>query len=133
MARRKKGKPAQPPADQPAHQPPPCSTPPAKKKLSYDPDAVAGQERQLTVREEEVHHWVVRGKENDEVARILHANTETIRKHVENIRRKTGVESRLALLAAYWQREVDARDKIIAGYKRDSAKRAIHPRSIIHR
>ena len=98
-------------------------SPPGEKIIKYDPDEVVPGQPELTLREEEVCFWVVRGKENDEVARILGANAGTIRKHVENIRYKFKVESRLAVLASYWEREVDRRDRIIAKLRRQLEER----------
>src|SRR5579864_2764246 len=72
----------------------------------------------LTVREKDVLYWVARGKANPEIAGILHTSPETIRKHVQNIRQKFGSESRLSVVAAYWQREIDARDSTIEQLKR---------------
>ena len=56
----------------------------------------------LTIREAEVLYWIAHGKSNPEVALILQASLNTIKKHVANILVKTGVESRLivALQAA---------------------------------
>lgn len=56
----------------------------------------------LTIREAEVLYWIAHGKSNQEVALILTASLNTIKKHVANILVKTGVESRLiaALQAA---------------------------------
>ncbi len=107
MRRQKSRPPGQPPAKTPA-----------SSGVRYDPDEPAASAPALTVREEEICFWVVRGKENEEIARILDGNAETVRKHVENIREKFKVESRLALLAAYWQREVDRRDRRIAELER---------------
>jgi len=112
MARRKKRKAAHPAAD-PSPAGPPAPSP-KKKNVIYDPDEDARQDPHLTMREEEVRFWVVRGKDNVEIAGILTASAETIRKHVENLRDKLKVESRLALIASYWQQEVDKRDQIIA-------------------
>ena len=89
-----------------------------KKLINYDPFAVSSAAPELTRRELDVQFWVVRGKSNAEVAQILSANAHTIRKHVENIRRKVGAESRLALIAAFWLSEVDKRDWIIAELRR---------------
>ncbi len=118
---RKKRKP-----DRPSHAstpPPPPKAVPPKKPFHYDPDEAPLEAPELTLREEEVCFWVVRGKDNDEVARILGANAETIRKHVQNIRDKFKVESRLAVLASYWEREVDKRDRIIAALRRQLKER----------
>lgn len=65
-----------------------------------------------------MHYWVVRGKDNTEIAKILGGNPGTIRKHVENIRRKVGAESRLAVIAGHWLREVEERDRVIRELRR---------------
>ena len=56
----------------------------------------------LTAREAEVLYWVAHGKTNQEVAIILSASLNTIKKHVVNILVKIGAENRLvaALQAA---------------------------------
>lgn len=56
----------------------------------------------LTAREAEVLYWLAHGKTNQEVALILSASLNTIKKHVANILIKTGAENRLvaALQAA---------------------------------
>ncbi len=118
--RRKKKAPSDANTAAPAN---PAPLSPASQFVHYDPDELPPARPELTLREEEVCFWVVRGKENDEVARILGGNAETIRKHVENIRRKYSVESRLAVLAAYWEREVDQRDRTIAELRRQLAQR----------
>lgn len=48
----------------------------------------------LTSREMEVLRWVREGKRNGEIAVILTLSPHTIRKHLENIFRKLGVETR---------------------------------------
>ena len=50
----------------------------------------------LTAREAEVLYWVAHGKTNQEVALILAASLNTIKKHVTNLLIKLGVENRLA-------------------------------------
>jgi len=117
MPRKKRTSPAAPASKSVAH--PSAKNPPTPiKHAGYNPDEYGPALPPLTVREEEVHYWVVRGKENDEVAKILQASPETIRKHVENIRRKLGVESRLAVISSYWQREIEDRDRIIDELRR---------------
>jgi DNA-binding response OmpR family regulator/DNA-binding CsgD family transcriptional regulator len=56
----------------------------------------------LTAREAEVLFWVAQGKTSPEIGIILSAATATIKKHVQHILAKLGLESRLgaALLAA---------------------------------
>ncbi len=49
----------------------------------------------LTAREAEVLYWVAHGKTNQEVAIILSASLNTIKKHVVNILVKIGAENRL--------------------------------------
>ena len=48
--------------------------------------------RLLTLREREVMHWVSQGKSNWEVARV----EQTVKKHLQHIYRKLGVENRMA-------------------------------------
>ena len=56
----------------------------------------------LTAREAEVLYWVAHGKSNQEVALILSASVNTVKKHVANLLVKMGAETRLtaALQAA---------------------------------
>ncbi len=55
----------------------------------------------LTMREIEVMGWLREGKRNGEIAIILACSTRTIDKHVENILRKTGAETRTAAVQAW--------------------------------
>jgi DNA-binding CsgD family transcriptional regulator len=50
----------------------------------------------LTDRESEVFSWLREGKRNGEIATILGCAKRTVEKHVENILRKTGAETRTA-------------------------------------
>lgn len=52
----------------------------------------------LTARETEVFRWLREGKRNAEIALILGCSRRTIDKHVENILRKTGAETRTAAI-----------------------------------
>ena len=56
----------------------------------------------LTAREAEVLYWAAHGKSNQEVALILSASINTVKKHVANLLVKLGAETRLmaALQAA---------------------------------
>jgi DNA-binding response OmpR family regulator/DNA-binding CsgD family transcriptional regulator len=58
----------------------------------------------LTAREAEMLFWVAQGKANAEVASILGTSPNTVKKHLQSIMPKLGVESRLA--AALRAREV---------------------------
>ncbi len=53
----------------------------------------------LTAREAEVLTWIARGKSNGEIATILGVHTGTVKKHVEHIFEKLGVETRTAAAA----------------------------------
>lgn len=53
----------------------------------------------LTTREAEVLHWVVQGKINRDIADILGASPATVKKHLERIHAKLGVETRTAAAA----------------------------------
>jgi CheY-like chemotaxis protein/DNA-binding CsgD family transcriptional regulator len=50
----------------------------------------------LTAREAEVLYWVVKGKINRDIADILGASTATVKKHLERVFVKLGVETRTA-------------------------------------
>src|SRR6478609_730700 len=57
---------------------------------------VTDETRTLTTREAEVFHWLREGKRNSEIGVILGCSARTIDKHVQNILRKTGAETRTA-------------------------------------
>ncbi|MBP6507490.1 MAG: response regulator [Opitutaceae bacterium] len=65
-----------------------------------EPDARPGpaalMQLGLTAREAEVLYWVAQGKSNPDIATILGAGVRTVHKHVENIFRKLGLETRNA-------------------------------------
>jgi DNA-binding CsgD family transcriptional regulator len=50
----------------------------------------------LTAREAEVLYWVVKGKINRDIAEILGASPATVKKHLERVYVKLGVETRTA-------------------------------------
>jgi DNA-binding CsgD family transcriptional regulator len=60
----------------------------------------------LTPREIDVMNWLSRGKRNAEIATILACSRRTIDKHVENILRKTGAETRTAAVQTWTSRTV---------------------------
>ena len=53
----------------------------------------------LTQRETEVLAWVAEGKSNNDVALILGIRAATVKKHLEHIFQKMGVETRTAAVA----------------------------------
>jgi DNA-binding response OmpR family regulator/DNA-binding CsgD family transcriptional regulator len=55
-----------------------------------------GLSLKLTLREAEVLYWVVKGKINRDIADILGASPATVKKHLERIFAKLGVETRTA-------------------------------------
>lgn len=50
----------------------------------------------LTLRESEVLYWVVKGKTNRDIGDILGASPATVKKHLERVYDKLGVETRTA-------------------------------------
>jgi len=54
---------------------------------------------QLTAREAEVLYWLVKGKINRDIADILGASPATVKKHLERVFAKLGVETRTAAAA----------------------------------
>jgi len=63
-----------------------------------EPGAVAavGKLAELSVREQEILHWVREGKRDPEIAIILGISPRTVHHHMANIYRKLGVETRTA-------------------------------------
>lgn len=59
-----------------------------------DPDVSALGGLGLTRREQEVLFWVSEGKRNSEIAGILGISPGTVKRHLENLYRKLGVENR---------------------------------------
>jgi len=53
----------------------------------------------LTPREAEVLFWVAQGKTNPEIATITGVQLTTVKKHLENVFQKTGVENRTSAAA----------------------------------
>jgi DNA-binding CsgD family transcriptional regulator len=58
-------------------------------------------EVQLTVREREVLAWVAQGKTNSEIAQLLWLAPSTVRKHLENVYAKLGVNTRTGAVARF--------------------------------
>jgi DNA-binding CsgD family transcriptional regulator len=52
----------------------------------------------LTPRQLEILHWVREGKTNWEIGAILNCSAETVKKHLQRIYRRLGVENRVAAL-----------------------------------
>jgi DNA-binding CsgD family transcriptional regulator len=59
------------------------------------------QDVQLTPRERDVLSWVARGKTNAEIAERLWLAPSTVRKHLENVYAKLGVNTRTAAVARF--------------------------------
>jgi DNA-binding CsgD family transcriptional regulator len=55
----------------------------------------------LTARERDVLSWVARGKTNAEIAELLWLAPSTVRKHLENVYAKLGVNTRTAAVARF--------------------------------
>lgn len=58
------------------------------------PDAASLTGMGLTQREQEVLFWVSEGKRNSEIAQILGISPGTVKRHLENLYQKLGVENR---------------------------------------
>lgn len=56
------------------------------------------QLERLTQREMQVLFWIVEGKTNGEIGRILGISPRTVEKHCESIFRKLGIENRYAAI-----------------------------------
>ena len=75
-----------------------------------DPPMTAGSRPTplLTPREHEVMHWVSQGKSNWEVAQILGCVEQTVKKHLQHINRKLGVENRTTAALVFTKTEAPA-------------------------
>lgn len=58
----------------------------------------AEQLERLTRREKQVLFWIVEGKTNGDIGRILEISPRTVEKHCESIFRKLGIENRYAAI-----------------------------------
>jgi DNA-binding NarL/FixJ family response regulator len=72
------------------------------------PDAQDAAMLGLTARESEVLNWIACGKTNYEIGVILEMHTATVKKHVEHIFKKIGVENRTAAATVALARTPDA-------------------------
>jgi len=70
---------------------PSATAPAAQKPAPMDIEA-----RTLTPRENEVLHWLARGKTDIEIAALLGLSPRTVQKHLEHVYVKLGVETRTA-------------------------------------
>lgn len=70
-----------------------CIAMPAAEEESSETTKPLGS---LTDRELEVLQWVDKGKSNWEIGRILGCTEETVKKHLQHIYRKLGVENRMS-------------------------------------
>ena len=62
------------------------------------------QALRLTLRESEVLYWVVKGKTNRDIGDILGSSPATVKKHLERVYEKLGVETRTAAAGMAMQR-----------------------------
>lgn len=71
----------------------------------------AEQLERLTKREKQVLYWIVEGKTNGDIGRILEISPRTVEKHCESIFRKLGIENRYAAivfaLTSNWELKPD--------------------------
>lgn len=72
-------------------------------QLTRTQDAAALQRFRLSRREREVLAWVAQGKTNSDIATILGSKVGTVRKHLEHVFQKLGVETRTAAAAMILQ------------------------------
>ena len=72
--------------------------------MERDDEALLVEEHhvgRLTAREREVLAWVARGKRNAEVAEVLSLSPGTVRRHLQNVYAKLGVNTRTAAVAHF--------------------------------
>ena len=61
-------------------------------------DSCMGKQASLTPRETEVMDWILEGKTNADISKILGISPRTVEKHCERIFQKLGVENRYAAI-----------------------------------
>lgn len=61
----------------------------------------------LTRRELEVVEWIVAGKRNDEIGKILECSPRTVQKHVQHILEKLHVETRTSVCIWWYERRLN--------------------------
>jgi DNA-binding response OmpR family regulator/DNA-binding CsgD family transcriptional regulator len=66
------------------------------QEINAQPGPAALLSLNLTAREAEVLYWIAQGKSNPDIASIITTSVRTVHKHVENIFRKLGLETRNA-------------------------------------
>ena len=60
----------------------------------------------LTQRELEVVEWIVAGKRNNEIGKILECSPRTVQKHVQHILEKLGLETRTEVCIWWYERRL---------------------------
>lgn len=82
-----------------------------ESRMDRSPAAAPGAEqlKRLTKREKQVLFWIVEGKTNGDIGRILEISPRTVEKHCESIFRKLGIENRYSAivfaLTSNWELE----------------------------
>ena len=61
----------------------------------------------FTRRELEVVEWIVAGKRNDEIGKILECSPRTVQKHVQHILEKLHVETRTGVCIWWYERRLN--------------------------
>src|SRR5712691_11168042 len=74
----------------------------ASKQLLHS--VASAEPHALTPRELEVVRWIAAAKRNGEIAVILSCSPRTVQKHVQNILRKLGLETRVAASSWWYER-----------------------------
>lgn len=74
----------------------------------------------LTPREEEVLYWVAQGKGNQDTAIICSMSEKTVKKHLEQIYRKLGIENRYAAARLVMEALYQAPEKTAADSEKDA-------------
>nr|MCR5429591.1 LuxR C-terminal-related transcriptional regulator [Lachnospiraceae bacterium] len=83
---------------------PPAAAAGAPRELSADERrAVFAEQYGLTRREEEIAMFLSEGRSNGEIAELLQLSENTVRFHVSNILKKTGMKDRNEVSRAYRQ------------------------------
>ena len=96
---------------------PPPGEPAAKKPFQYQFEKDQAVEPTLTAREDEIVGYVVKGKQNLDIALQLGTGERTIEKHMKNIRAKLGAETRTEIVAWYYEGKIQRLETQVAVLK----------------
>ena len=84
---------------------------------SKSPRVAEDEPPYLTRRELEVVEWIVAGKRNHEIGKILDCSPRTVQKHVQHILEKLQLETRTGVCIWWYERKLNREDPALGPRK----------------